>query len=136
MKGLENLLTGAINTVLGNSSMGEYETTEMFIAWHDNALIRFDAYSYRWNFASSGVIEDTEGVSGVFLCQRVIDISTTDPQVLTWAISRQANTPEDEADIMKSIEEAVRILEKVITLQVSLKRTEEDNGLSTRPEQS
>ena len=44
------------NTVLGNTSIGEYETTDMFIVWSNNALLRCDAYYYYWNFATKGVI--------------------------------------------------------------------------------
>ena len=70
--------------------MGEYETTpDMFIVWTidnrggtNNALFRCDAYYYRWNFVSQGVINGAE---------RVVkrDLTKTDPQVLTWAISKQ-----------------------------------------------
>lgn len=88
--GLAKIVEIGANTVLGNATAGEYETTDMFIVWSNNALLRCDAYYYRWNFAYEGVIEDVEGVVGVFLMKRVIDVTKTDPQVLTYAISQMA----------------------------------------------
>ena len=81
-----------------------------------------------WNFAAAGVIEDTEGVVGVLLCKRVIDITKTDPQVLTWAISRQASSlgKKDEAQM---IEEAMGVLERVMKFQVKVRNLQEESGL-------
>ena len=128
MSGLGKLVHVAVKGVLGNASMGEYETSQMFIVWEYNALLRYDAYCYRWNFAAEGVIEDTEGVVGVLLCKRVIDITKTDPQVLTWAISRQASGlgKKDEAQM---IEEAMEVLERVMKFQVKVKSLQEESGL-------
>ena len=70
----------------------------MFIVWSDNALLRCDTYYYRWNFVSKSVINEIEGVTGCLLMKRVIDITKTDPQVLTWAITRMADRVNDETD--------------------------------------
>ena len=90
MSGFSKLVSMSVKTVLGNSSMGEYQSSSMLIVWTDNALIRCDTYCYRWNFSSEGVIEQVEGAVGILMIQRVIDVSKTDPQVLSWAITRQA----------------------------------------------
>ena len=89
--GLEQIVQLGADTVLSNYCMGEYEKTDMFIVWSHNALLRCDAYYYRWNFCSNGVIKDMEGVLGVYLVKRVIDLTKTDPQVLTYAISQMAD---------------------------------------------
>lgn len=39
LKGLNELVNLAVEAVLGNASMGEYESSEMFIVWHNNALL-------------------------------------------------------------------------------------------------
>lgn len=130
MKGLGRLVHLAVATVLGNSSMGEYETSEMFIVWTDNALLRYDIYCYRWNFAFKGVVEDTEGVVGILLFKRVIDLTKTDPQVITWAISRQASVLGKEKEIEGMIDEAMKILEKIVGFQSKLKKIIEDSGLA------
>eukprot|EP00731_Ephydatia_muelleri_P012754 Em0007g64a len=61
---LKNAATVALNEICGNTSIGEYEQSEMFIVWQNHALLRLDIYLYRWNFSSKGVITEAEGVLG------------------------------------------------------------------------
>ena len=127
--GLEKIVQLGANAVLGNACIGEYETTDMFIVWSNNALLRCDAYYYRWNFAAKGVISDKEGVVGVLLVKRVIDLTKTDPQVLTWAISEQGSKQkEDEEEIEKMIASAMKLIKKVVSLQNSVRQIEAGAG--------
>ena len=122
MSGFGKLISLGIRAVLGNMSMGEYETSSMVIVWTNNALLRCDTYCYRWNFSSKGVIEKVEGAVGIYMVQRVIDITKTDPQVLTWAISRQAKLLGKEGDTM--IDEAMAIVKKVALFQKEMSMIE------------
>ena len=122
LKRASKLLHLSVRSVLGNESMGEYEASSMFIVWNDNALVRCDAYCYRWNFASKGVIENVEGAVGILLLQRVIDITKTNPQVLTWAISRQAAALGEESKASTMIDEATSVIKKVVAFQRDLKK--------------
>ena len=108
--GFKKLVLASVRTVLGNATIGEHEGTSMFIVWNDNALLRLDAYYYRWNFSSREIIQNVDGVSGVLVMKRVINLTQTDPQVLTWAISSQAA---DDSEATKMIDEAVYIIRKV-----------------------
>jgi hypothetical protein len=129
MKGIGDIVSLTVSTILGNESVGEYESTDMFIVWHNNALLRYDLYTYRWNFSSKGgVIENTEGVTGAFMCKRVIDLTQTDPQVLTWAISRQAAITGIDASSM--IDSAMKILEKIVDFKAKIRMTEAAAGQS------
>lgn len=122
MTGLGKLIHLGVKSVLGNVSMGEYDTSAMIILWTNNALLRCDTYCYRWNFSSKGVIEKMEGAVGIFMIQRVVDITKTDPQVLTWAISRQARALGVKGDAM--IDEAMAIVKKVATFQKEMNMIE------------
>ena len=51
------------------------------------SFLRCDAYYYRWNFASKGIIEDMKGVVGVLLLKRVVDATKTDRKLLDSALS-------------------------------------------------
>ena len=128
--GIEKLLLGAVGSILGNANMGEHEDTSMHIVWSDNALLRMDSYIYRWNFTSNEVIQHAEGVTGVITVMRVIDLVKTDPQVLTWAISRQAQYVGEDADHM--IDKAIVVIKKVSGLQQAahaIEVTEKDKGM-------
>lgn len=122
--GLENLVQLAANSVLGNASMGEYENNSMFIVWTSNALLRCDAYYYRWNFVSEGVIGGAEGCVGVLLVKRVIDATSTNPQVLTWAITSQAGRQgeHDDEEVAEHIDSAMTVIERVIQFQMKVKK--------------
>lgn len=125
--GLESVVELGAETVLGNDSAGEYESNDMFIIWSDNALLRCDTYYYRWNFVSKSVINEIEGVAGCLLMKRVIDITKIDPQVLTWAITRMAdrlNTASEEKPAGDVINEALTVLENVVTVQRRIKDVE------------
>ena len=108
MGGVEKLLLGGVETILGNATMGEHEDTSMYIVWSNNALLRLDLYLYRWNFSSKEVIQDVEGVTGVLAMTRVINLTKTDPQVLTWAISTQVQCAGDDANNL--IDDAVGVI--------------------------
>lgn len=122
MAGIEKLILGAVQAILGNASMGEHEDSSMFIVWSNNALLRLDSYIYRWNFTSKEVIKDVEGVTGVITMMRVINLTKTDPQVLTWAISTQAQYVSEDADQM--ISEAIDVIKKVSGLQQAVNAIE------------
>ena len=122
MGGVEKLLLGGVETILGNATMGEHEDTSMYIVWSNNALLRLDLYLYRWNFSSKEVIQDVEGVTGVLAMTRVINLTKTDPQVLTWAISTQAHCAGDDANDL--IDDAVGVIKKVSALQQAVQAIE------------
>uniref|UniRef100_A0A1X7UED6 Uncharacterized protein n=1 Tax=Amphimedon queenslandica TaxID=400682 RepID=A0A1X7UED6_AMPQE len=122
----------------------------MFIIWNSNALIRCDSYYYRWNFTSSGVINDSDGCAGVLLVKRIIDATKVDPQVLTWAITNQVmrDLDQDDHDMHEGylptrptvdgprpddiekraaevIDSAMKVLEKVVEFQAKVKFMED-----------
>ena len=125
--GFKDLVKVAVQSVLGNSSMGEHQVTNMFIQWSDNAVIRMDSYCYRWNFSSNEVIKDVEGAVGVIIMSRVIDLTKTDVQVLTWAISRQARHLGNPNQAGQMIDDAVSVIEKVAALQQKVKIKEDED---------
>ena len=130
--GFGKLVSVAVDAVLGNASMGEHEGSNMFIQWQDNALLRLDAYYYRWNFSSTEIIKDVEGASGVICMKRVINLVNTDPQVLTWAISRQASLLGNPDGASEMIDGAVAIIKKVSDLQLvvhKIEAEEESQGI-------
>ena len=125
--GFKDLVKVAVQAVLGNSSMGEHQVTNMFIQWSDNAVIRMDSYCYRWNFSSNEVIKDVEGAVGVIIMSRIVDLTKTDVQVLTWAISRQARHLGNPDQAGQMIDDAVSVIEKVATLQQKVKTKEDED---------
>lgn len=128
---IESIVKLGADVVLENDIIGEHETKDMFIVWNENALLRCDAYYYRWNFVSKSVINDTEGVTGVLLIKRVIDLTKTDPQVMTWAITNMADRLNRSDDPGAKhvhpntvIDDALKVLKRVIEFQAKVKAIE------------
>lgn len=84
---LEKIIRHSSNGVLNNSAIGEYESTDMFIIRSFDTVLRCDMYYYRWNFVSKDVIEIADGVVGILLVTRVIDLTKTGPMILSWVNS-------------------------------------------------
>ena len=122
--GLKQIVKVGADAILGNSSAGEYEHEDMFIVWSNNALLRCDAYYYKFNFSSQGVIKATEGATGVLLVKRVLDVSKTDPQVLCWAISSMAARINEIDQATAYIDKAMKVVEKVAEFQRRLRAIE------------
>ena len=118
----------SVETVLGNDSMGEHEGFNMLIQWSDNALLRLDAFCYRWNFSSNEIIKDVQGASGVIVMKRVINMTKTDPQVLTLAISRQAALLGNSDIASEMIDDAFAVIKKVGKLQEMFHKMEVDEN--------
>ena len=77
---------------------------------------------------SKSVISEVEGVAGCLLMKRVIDITKVDPQVLTWAITSMAHrlnhAASEEKPAEDAINEALKVLENVVTVQKRIKHAE------------
>lgn len=108
-----------VKAVLGNCSMGEYETSEMFLICRDKRLLLCDAYCYRWNFATKGVVPDIEGVVGILVLQRDIDLSVTNPHILFWAISHQKSILGKKHEAKQIFDIAAEVLDEIVTHQVA-----------------
>ena len=56
------------------------------------------------------------------MIQRVIDIAKIDPQVLNWAITRQANIIGEKSDVM--LDQAMAVIKRVSQIQKGMKLIE------------
>lgn len=73
-------------------------------------------------------MEDTEGATGILLGKRVINLRKTNPQVLTWAISRMAHRlneadpdRENPVDPENLIAKTMKVLGKVMEFEAKIK---------------
>ena len=117
IKGLSKMVSHTATTVRENNSVGEYEASEKFSVWEDNKFFCCETYCYRWNFAIKVVIEDVEDVLGVLLLKRVFCLTMVNPQVLVWAISRQAKILGKENEAREMIDKAMTVLDEVVTYE-------------------
>ena len=90
LRGLDKLINFDLSKVAGRTAVGEHSVNHKIILptnLTSQSFLRCDAYYYRWNFDSKGIIEDMKGVVGVLLLKRVVDVTKTDRKLLDSALS-------------------------------------------------
>ncbi|WP_411023167.1 hypothetical protein, partial [Salmonella sp. s51228] len=87
-KGVSDLIKIGVHSLLGDTSIGESESDDMIIIWHDNALLRCDAYYWKYSFSSKGIVDVAENIFMVYCVKKVINTSKVDSDVLIYAISK------------------------------------------------
>ncbi|KAI1643435.1 uncharacterized protein F4817DRAFT_319836 [Daldinia loculata] len=66
LDGFKNVVKTGLSTILGDTSAGEsYDK--------NNAIIRVDMYTYKYNFATKGVISTHKNILAYILCISVVD---------------------------------------------------------------
>ena len=104
LTGLDKLIKSSISEIVANNEVGEHSLSYMIVLPTNisSLFIRCDAYYYRWNFASRGIINNLEGVVGVLLLKRVVDVTKTENKVLKSALldtlSRTAGDLHDHSE--------------------------------------
>ena len=87
LKGFDTLIKFSISEIVDKTSVGEHSIRHIIVLPTNTSILRCDVYYYRWNFASKGIIDNMEGVVGVLLLKRVIDVVKSDQKVLDRALS-------------------------------------------------
>ena len=71
------------------------------------------------------MIGNYEVAVGILLIKQVIDLTKTDPQVLTWAISNQASRANlSPSETKEMIDSAMTTIEEVVKLQAKVRQWE------------
>ena len=109
--GLKELIFAGVDELLGNYSTGENECEDMLIVWENNALLRIDAYYWKWNFSEKGIVDVAQNVLAVYCVKRVINPNEIDPNVLIWAITRMCTSKGMESK--KALDYVEDIMEKL-----------------------
>ncbi|OAL44808.1 hypothetical protein IQ07DRAFT_521398 [Pyrenochaeta sp. DS3sAY3a] len=71
--GLKSVVKSGLSPILGDSSTGESYDKKFFVCVKHNALIRIDMSTYKYTFASQGLVGEHKNVLAYLLCISVID---------------------------------------------------------------
>ena len=86
--GLENLLSVALNEVLGNTSAGEAEKTDFHVIYANNSLLRLDYMMYKYTFASKGLKDECTNAFCYCMQVGILDLEKVDPQIMLYELTR------------------------------------------------
>lgn len=89
-KGLQSLISVGLQTILGDTSMGQNEQIQTFVTMEHNAIIRVDTKVWRYNFSDHSIIGTIQNALCYVFCKSVVDHTKVSLDVLTYLISQQA----------------------------------------------
>ena len=109
MDGVKTILTRGANILFGSKSAGESEYSQMLILWEYDTLVRIDVYHWKYQFTSSEVMNCVESIYAAFAMKRVVDVAKVRSAVLVYSISRAADSYEEDIDVKKIIDKALKL---------------------------
>ena len=71
--GFQKIVETALDTLIGNTSMGEHEEKMFFVYPENFAIVRVDVKCYKYCFSSSGVIAKSENVFCYTMAKSIVD---------------------------------------------------------------
>lgn len=73
IEGFKNIVETALDALLGNSAIGEYEEKMFFIYPENFAIVRVDVKFYKYTFSSKGIIANTENIFCHTMAKSIVD---------------------------------------------------------------
>lgn len=130
IQGLVSLIGVALNQFLGNTQAGVSEQNDYHIVFSDNALLRIDVMSYKYEFSSKGV--EDERRNGFCYCTQaaVVDLKKVSPEVLLYELTRtigQENIPDAVKQLHSMAEFGEQLYQVVNELNTAAEKTLPDS---------
>ncbi len=110
-QGFQKLITTALDTLIGNTAMGEHEEKMFFVYPENFAIVRVDVKCYKYCFSSSGIIANTENIFCYTMAKSIVDHTKITIDELLYMVAQMIG-----ADKLDEVEAFVTKLKKVWTL--------------------
>ena len=108
LAGLEDLITVALNELLGDTTAGEKSKKEFHVVFANNGLLRVDLMLYKYDFSSQGLVDKVQNGFCYYSQIGVLDLKKVNPQVLLYELTRAVG--------QENLQAATTELEGVATL--------------------
>ncbi|MCM1271478.1 MAG: hypothetical protein NC247_12805 [Ruminococcus flavefaciens] len=110
-QGFQKLITTALDTLIGNTAMGEHEEKMFFVYPENFAIVRVDVKCYKYCFSSSGIIANTENVFCYTMAKSIVDHTKITIDELLYMVTQMIG-----ADQLEKVEAFVSKLKNVWNL--------------------
>lgn len=110
-QGFQKIIKTALDTLIGNTAMGEHEEKMFFVYPENFAIVRVDVKCYKFCFSSSGVIANTENVFCYTMAKSIVDHTKVTIDELLYMVTEMIGT-----DKLEEVEAFVEQLKKVWNL--------------------
>jgi len=104
--GLHNLVSAALNELLGNTEAGEKEKREFHVVYANNNILRIDYHMYKYDFSSHGLRDKLQNALCYVVQIAVLDLKKVDPQVVLYELDKTIGAGKIQAATEKLHEEA------------------------------
>lgn len=108
LAGLEDLITVALNELLGDTTAGEKFKKDFHVVFANNGLLRVDLMLYKYDFSSQGLVDKVQNGFCYYSQIGVLDLKKVNPQVLLYELTRAVG--------QENLQAATTELEGVATL--------------------
>ena len=105
LDGLHNLVTAALNELLGNAAAGEKEKRGFHVVYANNSILRVDYHMYKYDFSSKGLRDKVQNALCYVVQMAVLDLQKVDPQVVLYELDRTIGAGKIQAAAEKLQEE-------------------------------
>lgn len=120
--GFKNLITGALEVLINDTTIGEKQEDMFFIFPENNAVVRLDVKTYKYTFSNKGLVADCENVFCYTMAKSIIDHKTLNLDELLYFISDMSGAEGNIKVVDAFVDEITSIwakLENKTTRQVS-----------------
>ncbi len=107
-QGFQKLIKTSLDTLIGNTAMGEHEEKMFFVYPENFAIVRVDVKCYKYCFSSSGVIANTENVFCYTMAKSIVDHTKTTIDELLYMVTEMIGT-----DKLEEVEAFVNQLKRI-----------------------
>ncbi len=103
--GFHKLVTGAIEALIGNSSIGEHKEDMFFIYPENYAIVRVDVKAYKYTFSEKGLIANCENVFCYTMAKSIVDHTTLTKDELMYFVAQmcKGRNSSVESDKVKEV---------------------------------
>lgn len=110
-QGFQKIIRTALDTLIGNTSMGEHEEKMFFVFPENFAIIRVDVKCYKYCFSSNGVIANSENIFCYTMSKSIVDHTKITIDELLYMVTQMIGT-----DKLDEVEAFVEKLKKIWNL--------------------
>src|SRR6266516_956957 len=74
LDGFKSIIGGAVNSFIGDTSMGEKYRQDYHLVFEDNSLVRVDSLLYKYTFSSNDIVKNVQNAFCYMFYKSVVSI--------------------------------------------------------------
>lgn len=94
--GFKSLVKSSLNEAIGNTGVGENINKVYHIGFENNSIIRYDLFTYRFNFYSKGIVEDVENIFCYQFIKSVVDHKKVNIDTMIYLLTKYVKGTEKD----------------------------------------